>query len=118
MPCAPSTAHECTGYHPLAIEEIAEAYDYLFQHADRDIAEAFRRRVEEKLVACQQNPLLCRVRRFNVRRANLEQFSEHYLAYMLFDERFVVIALGHAKRSPFYWYRRPKQFRMSDVSPQ
>lgn len=105
-------------YHPLAIEEIAEAYDYLFQHADSDVAEAFRRRVEEKLTYCLQNPLVYRVRRFNVRRANLEQFTEHYIAYMLMEDRFIVIALGHAKRRPFYWYRRPKQFRMSDANPE
>src|SRR4051812_12523764 len=116
MPSAPSITHDFPEFHPLAIEEIAEAYDYLFQHADRDIAAAFRQRVEEKLALCLQNPLLYRVRRFNVRRANLEQFTEHYLAYMLWNGRFVVIALGHAKRRPFYWYRRPKQFRLSDVS--
>ena len=98
-------------FHPLAVDEIAAAYDYLFEHADRETAEDFRRRVDAKMDWCHANPLSCRIRRYNVRRANLERFTEHYLAYMLWSERFVVIALGHAKRRPFYWYRRPKNFR-------
>ena len=98
-------------FHPLAIDEIAAAYDYLFEHADRETAEDFRRRVDEKIEYCHGNPLAYRVRRYNVRRANLERFKENYLAYTLWIERFVVIALGHAKRRPFYWYRRPKNFR-------
>jgi len=98
-------------FHPLAIDEIAAAYDYLFEHADREMAEDFRRQVEDSILRCNQDPLVYRVRRFHVRRANLERFKEHYLAYMLWGQRFIVIALGHAKRRPFYWYRRPKQFR-------
>jgi hypothetical protein len=98
-------------FHPLAIDEIAAAYNYLFEHTDGETAEDFRRRVNEQLAYCQKNPLVYRIRRYNVRRANLERFKDHYLAYMLWNERFIVIALGHAKRRPFYWYRRPKQFR-------
>ena len=98
-------------FHPKAIDEIAAAYDYLFEHADRETAEDFRRRVNETMARCNQNPQAYRVRRHHVRRANLERFKEHYIAYMIWQERFVVIALGHAKRRPFYWYRRPKQFR-------
>jgi plasmid stabilization system protein ParE len=88
-------------FHPLAIDEIGEAYDFLFEHADRETAEDFRRRAEEKIAYCHQNPLVYQVRRYQVRRANLESFTEQYLAYMLWDKRFVVIALGHAKRRPY-----------------
>jgi plasmid stabilization system protein ParE len=103
-------------FHPKAVDEIEAAYDYLFEHADSDTAEAFRTEVESKLSYCHANPLIYRIRRYQVRRANLERFSEHYIAYMLWKDRFIVIALGHSKRRPFYWYRRPKNFRDTDLS--
>lgn len=98
-------------YHPLAADEITAAYEYLASHAGLEIADDFRRQVKEIITLCFRNPLIYRIRRYNVRRANLKRFSEYYLAYMLWEGRFVVIALGHAKRRPFYWYRRPKNFR-------
>lgn len=100
-------------YHPLAVEEIVAAYEFLYENADRETAEDCRRRVLEKILHCHRYPLHYTIRRHNVRRANLERFKEHYLAFMLWSELFVVIALGHAKRRPFYWYRRPKEFRLN-----
>ena len=100
-------------FHPLAIDEIVAAYEYLREHSDRETAEAFVLHVEEKIAHCRQYPLLYRIRRGDVRRANLERFTEHYVAYMLWQSLFVVIALGHAKRRPFYWQHRPKDFRLS-----
>jgi hypothetical protein len=46
-----------------------------------------------------------------VRRANLPRFKNQYVAYMEWEDTVVVIAIGHAKRRPYYWYRRPKQHR-------
>jgi hypothetical protein len=51
------------------------------------------------------------VRRFGVRRKNLSRFKRHYVAYMLWENQLVIIAIGHASRRPYYWYRRPKAFR-------
>ncbi len=53
-------------FHPLAVDEISAAYDYLFQHAGRGIAEDFRATVEKKLIYCSQNPLAYRIRRYQV----------------------------------------------------
>ncbi|MDB6120728.1 MAG: hypothetical protein JWO08_4509 [Verrucomicrobiaceae bacterium] len=30
---------------------------------------------------------------------------------MIWNDQLVVIAIGHAKKWPYYWYRRPKDFR-------
>jgi len=47
------------------------------------------------------------VRKLNVRRANLgPQFNEWYLAYMLWNDQVVILAIGHAKRRPFYFHNR------------
>ena len=50
-----------------------------------------------------------------MRRKNLSRFKRHYVAYMLWQEQIVIIAIGHASCRPYYWYRRPKNFR--DNSP-
>lgn len=42
-----------------------------------------------------------------MRRANLHpRFSEYYIAYMVWRERVVILAIAHAKRRPYYWRKR------------
>jgi hypothetical protein len=56
------------------------------------------------------NPLLYNIRRQNVRRVNLlPRFGEYYVAYMIWHEKLVILAVGHAKRKPFYWRKRIKE---------
>lgn len=53
------------------------------------------------------SPLLYNIRRISVRRANLKpQFSEYYIAYMIWREKVVILAIAHAKRRPYYWRKR------------
>jgi plasmid stabilization system protein ParE len=71
----------------------------------------FEARLLQALLRISQNPESSRLRRFGVRRRNLIRFKRHYVAYMIWKEQIVVIAIGHASKRPLYWYRRPKEYR-------
>lgn len=97
-------------YHPAAREEARHAFLYLAEEGE-ELANDFELRLSAALASIQRRPESCRPRRFNVRRKNLSRFKRHYIAYMIWKEQIVVIAIGHASRRPYYWYRRPKEFR-------
>ena len=99
-------------FHPAAREEANEGYLF-YGAADGDLGLDFERKVNQTLDLIQRQPELFRVRRYQVRRANLNRFKERYIAYMIWNNQIVVIAIGHAKRRPYYWYRRPKDYRDS-----
>lgn len=106
-------------FHPASREEAHEGYLY-YGGEDEALALDFERKVQRTLDLIQGDPEHFRIRRYNVRRANLPRFKERYIAYMLWKDEIVVIAIGHAKRRPYYWYRRPKQHRdqTRPTSPQ
>jgi toxin ParE1/3/4 len=97
-------------YHPAAREEAIEAYVY-YAEIDEDLALDFEEKLRGVIARIRRDPLLNRVRKYGVRRVNLPRFKNQYVAYMLWKESVVVIAIGHGKRRPYYWYRRPKQHR-------
>lgn len=52
-------------------------------------------------------PLHYNLRQKPARRVNLTpRFSETYIAYMLWAEKVVILAIAHAKRRPYYWRKR------------
>lgn len=97
-------------FHPAAREEARQAFLYL---ADQDLqlANDFEIRLKSALAFIAKSPEACRVRKHQVHRKNLVRFKRHYVAFMIWQEQIVVIAIGHASRRPYYWYRRPKEFR-------
>jgi plasmid stabilization system protein ParE len=97
-------------FHQAAREEARAAYLFLASE-DPAMADDFERRLRLTIAAIERHPEACRVRRFGVRRKNLSRFKRHYVAYMLWENQLVIIAIGHASRRPYYWYRRPKAFR-------
>ena len=97
-------------FHPAAREEAREGYLH-YGGEDEDLALDFERKINQTLDLIQREPELFRIRRYNVRRVNLPRFKERYIASMIWKGEIVVIAIGHAKRRPYYWYRRPKQHR-------
>jgi hypothetical protein len=34
------------------------------------------------------------------------RFGEYYIAYMLWHDKVVILAIAHAKRRPYYWRHR------------
>jgi hypothetical protein len=97
-------------FHPAAREEAHEGYLY-YGAVDDELGLDFERKINQTLDLIQSQPELFSIRRYKVRRANLNRFKEGYIAYMLWKDQIVVIAIGHANRRPYYWYRRPKQHR-------
>lgn len=42
-----------------------------------------------------------------IRRVNLNpRFGEYYIAYMIWRQKVVIVAVAHAKRRPHYWRDR------------
>ncbi len=97
-------------FHSAAREEAYEGFLY-YGLQEETLALDFERKINQTLDIIQADPEMFGVRRYQVRRANLPRFKERYIAYLIWKNQIVVIAIGHAKRRPYYWCRRPKQFR-------
>ncbi|MFZ2282225.1 MAG: type II toxin-antitoxin system RelE/ParE family toxin [Prosthecobacter sp.] len=95
--------------HPAAQTEF---YDTIRHYAaldeqDQPLAAAFDATFNRHLSLILDNPLIYNLRRPPTRRANLTpRFDEHYIAYMVWRERVVILAIAHAKRRPYYWRNR------------
>lgn len=97
-------------YHPAAREEVRQAYLY-YSAISEELAHDFERHIGEALQYIASNPEGNRLRRYNIRRYNLVRFKLYYVAYMIWRDQIVVIAIGHSSKRPYYWYRRPKDYR-------
>jgi hypothetical protein len=92
--------------HPAAQSE----HDELLMHfggIDKELVTAFEWHYLQYRHTICENPLLYNIRRRAIRRANLKpRFSEYYIAYMIWREKVVILAIAHAKRRPYYWRKR------------
>lgn len=92
--------------HPEASKEFDAVLDYYFC-IDPELADDFDFTFSGCLQGIISNPLLYNIRRMSVRRANLKpRFSEYYIAYMIWRQKVVILAVAHAKRRPYYWRQR------------
>lgn len=97
--------------HPAARDEfnaVIRHYAALDEtDQDQPLAAAFDAVFNRHLSLIIDNPLLYNLRRRNTRRANLTpRFGEYYIAYMIWRQKVVVLAIAHAKRRPYYWRKR------------
>lgn len=94
--------------HPAARDELHDTIRfYAGLDEDGSLAFDFEATFYHYTAAIVANPLLYNIRRNAVRRANLHpRFSEYYIAYMVWRERVVILAIAHAKRRPYYWRKR------------
>ena len=93
-------------WHPAAEDELVAQAD-IFAAVDSALVLRFNERLRYFLGVIQSNPLLFHERKHSSRRANLTpKFGEHYLAYILWKDNVVIVALGHAKRKPYYFKNR------------
>lgn len=91
---------------PAAQEELEELL-LRFAEVDARLTLEFECRYKEARSLICDNPILFHERRFTVRRVNLRpQFGEYYIAFLLWREKIVILAIAHAKRRPFYFRRR------------
>lgn len=92
--------------HPAAQQEHDELLQQ-FGAVDVELTVAFELRYLQRRHAICENPLLFNLRRRNTRRVNLSpRFGEYYIAYMIWREKVVILAIAHAKRRPYYWRKR------------
>ena len=93
--------------YPAAWDDFNETIRYLAQEAGGEVALGFEDCVFHHLAEIQRAPMLYRVRKFDIRRVNLRpQFRKFYIAYMIWHDKVIVVAIGHAKRRPFYFRHR------------
>ena len=98
--------------HPAVWDEFSDAIRYYAREAGAVIALDFEACVYQHLSEIQKAPMIYRQREDEVRRVNLgPQFKEWYLAFMLWNQQAVVLALGHAKRRPYYFRDRINESR-------
>jgi plasmid stabilization system protein ParE len=91
-------------FHPEAAAEAGCATgDYEARMAGLGIR--FREELESICAAIVQHPLLWRERSGGFRRVNLPGYP-YYVAYVVRNERIVVVAVAHASRHPDYWKTR------------
>lgn len=90
-------------FKPEARIELLELTDY-FLDTDPDLAAVFAGRLQFPLNVITATPLLFHPKRYQVRRVNLgPRMEEYYIAYRLFGERIIILAVGHARRRPYYF---------------
>lgn len=92
--------------HPSAQQEHDELL-YYFGGIDEELVTAFEWHYLQYRHAICENPLFCNIRRKAVRRANLNpRFGEYDIAYLIWRQKVVILAVAHAKRRPYYWRKR------------
>lgn len=97
--------------HPDAQEEHDELLRY-FGSISEELVTTFELLYLEYRHAIVTNPLLYNLRQPPVRRVNLKpRFSEYHIAYMIWREKVVILAVAHAKRRPYYWRDRIDEAR-------
>ena len=93
-------------WHPSAKQELVDQAEK-FAQIDSKLVTRFNGLVNHYLRVIQEIPHAFHERRFEIRRANLlPKFGDYYIAYLLWNERVVILALGHAKRRPYYFRDR------------
>jgi plasmid stabilization system protein ParE len=95
--------------HPSAEEELEEVADY-YLGIDAELAQSFDQHYRHYRQLICEMPLLYNLRLRGTRRVNLlPRFGEYYIAYMIWLEKVVILAVAHAKRRPYYWRDRITQ---------
>jgi plasmid stabilization system protein ParE len=92
--------------HPQARTEFDEAFVH-YLGIDPELAVSFEATFFDYLDGIIANPLLYNLRRPPTRRANLlPRFGEYYIAYMIWKDKPVILAIAHGARRPYYWRKR------------
>jgi hypothetical protein len=92
--------------HPSALEEFQAAFEY-YDGIDPRLADAFRLTYLNHQETARLTPQIYRIREHDIRRVNLgPQFKEWYIAFIIWRDTFIIVAVAHAKRRPFYYLNR------------
>jgi plasmid stabilization system protein ParE len=97
-----------TGFniHPQAIAEFDEAFEH-YLAIDATLATSFETTVFKYLREIIASPLRFGLRKSPTRRVNLTpRFGAYYIAYMIWKDKPVILAIAHGARRPYYWRKR------------
>ena len=89
---------------PEAEREIQEAFDW-YEERSEGLGTEFLRTADACLSGVQRSPEAYQVVHAGVRRALLRKFP-YALFYLVRDDKIIVLACFHIKRSPADWQRR------------
>jgi len=87
-----------------AEQEITDAVLWYEERAD-GLGAAFENEVNFVFRAIACSPELPRLRTKGYRRVNLKRFP-FYVAYMIYHDAVIILAIGHGARLPEYWIGR------------
>ena len=98
-------------YHPEVKQEIYDLAE-VFLLEDPRLAARFHESLADHMEIIRNRPEMFRERIPKVRRVNLApRFHEYFLAYMVWNQRIVILAVGHGKRRPHYFRHRVAEAR-------
>lgn len=94
--------------HPAAKGDLRDIIQHYASVDDGgELARDFHQRYLNHEGLIVSSPLLFNIRAGSVRRVNLKpRFGEYYIAYMIWNDQVIILAIAHAKRRPYYWRRR------------
>jgi hypothetical protein len=97
--------------HPAAKQDLLELTKFFFG-IDPALGNRFDARVDHYLRLIRQSPVLFHEGKFGIRRVNLAPtFQAYFIAYFCRNDTTVVLAIGHAKRRPYYFRDRIDEAR-------
>jgi hypothetical protein len=92
--------------HPEAQRELEDAFDF-YLVIDEELAHAFDEHYTRYRKEFCEDPLRFSLRVPPTRRVNFTpRFGAYYIAYMIWRDKPVILAVAHAKRRPYYWRKR------------
>ena len=97
-----------TGFsiHPQAITEFDEAFEHYLE-IDPELGASFEKTVFKYIQEIVAAPLRFSIRKPPTRRVNLTpRFGAYYIAYMIWRDKPVILAIAHGARRPYYWRER------------
>lgn len=91
-------------YHPQASDEVAQAFDW-YSEVDPDVADRFKIELDRAEQLVQRSPEAWGSYLHNTSGFRFRGFP-FVMAYILRDQRIIVIAVAHTRRKPGYWRDR------------
>lgn len=92
--------------HPKAQDELDDLVEH-FLRIDPKVGIAFQARYQMHLSRIKAAPELHRARKHGIRRVNLApRYHEYFIAYIIADDRVVIVAVGKGKRREYYFKDR------------
>ncbi len=91
-------------YHPGASDEVAQAFDW-YRDVDPEVGDRFKIEFDRAEQLVQRSPETWGPHLHDTRGFRFRGFP-FVMAYIVRDERIIVIAVAHTRRKPGYWRDR------------